>query len=509
MNLPYCPACMLRRVNRSRNSRESGESFFRSRTCLIGYRGPIQHIDASADLPIELDKLHLTFDPENWSSAIVVQSERDGVEVAVQGKPGQTFKLVRDELKWAVGRRDVAEVLRVGDVIAVERLAEGHYGLRQIPKVQGALVSMDPNTGRVKALAGGFSHSLSEFNRAVQAKRQPGSTFKPVVYAAALDSGYTPASVVVDEPVEFHLGDQVWSPKNDANEYEGPAVLRFGLEHSRNVMAAKLADAVGMDTVASYARRLGVYDDGAKPLLSMSIGSTETSLLRMVTAYAVIDNGGMQVEPTFIDRVQDRHGHMIYRQRNVTCADCNALAWQGQSEPELRDGRERVLDPMTAYQVTSMLESVVTEGTASRRISLGRPVAGKTGTTNENHDAWFIGYTPELVTGVYIGFDEPESLGSAASGGAIAAPVFNSFMKVALAGQPIQNFHMPEGMSVADIDVHSGMAVNYVSADTVREAFKPGTGPAEHSTSVDETEVSGATSAQIREILGSHSAGLY
>lgn len=264
-----------------------------------------------------------------------------------------------------------------------------------------------------------------------------------------------------------------------------------------------------MDTVASYARRLGVYDDNVKPLLSMSIGSTETSLLRMVTAYAVLDNGGMQVEPTFIDRVQDRHGHLIYRQQNAICDDCNAPAWRGQAEPELRDGRERVLDPMTAYQVTSMLESVVTEGTASRRISLGRPVAGKTGTTNENHDAWFIGYTPELVTGVYIGFDESESLGSAASGGAVAAPMSNSFMKVALAGEPIQNFHMPNGMTVADINVHSGMAADYASTETVREAFKPGTGPAEQATTVDETEVSGATSAQVRKILGSHSSGLY
>ncbi len=187
---------------------------------------------------------------------------------------------------------------------------------------------------------------------------------------------YTPASVIIDEPVDFHLGDQIWAPKNDANEYEGPAVLRFGLEHSRNVMAAKLADAVGMDTVTSYAQRLGVYDEGVKPLLSMSIGSTETSLMRMVSAYAVVDNGGMQIEPTLIDRVQDRHGLTIYRQQDVRCEDCMASGWNGQPEPELQDGRERVLDPMTAYQVTSMMESVVTDGTAAKRVTLGRPVAG-------------------------------------------------------------------------------------------------------------------------------------
>lgn len=241
----------------------------------------------------------------------------------------------------------------------------------------------------------------------------------------------------------------------------------------------------------------------------MSVGSTETSLLKMVAAYAVIDNGGMQVKPTMIDRVQDRHGRTIYRQQSVTCNDCATSKWSGQDEPELQEGRERVLDPMTAYQVTSMMESVVSDGTAAKRVSLGRPVAGKTGTTNDNHDAWFVGFTPELVTGVYIGFDEPESLGRAASGGAVAAPVFNSFMKIALAGQPVEDFHMPEGMQVFNIDVHSGMAALPGTAGAVSEPFKPGTKPAEVFSTVDETEISGATSAQVKNALQSNAAGLY
>ncbi len=474
-----------------------------------GYRGPVDHVGVAANWVAELDRLHLDFEAPNWFPAVVLAVDHQNVQIGIGGGLNQKHSMKPAEMHWALGKRSAAQVFKAGDVIIVENRKNGSFELRQIPKVQGALVSMNPSTGRVVAMVGGFSHATSQFNRAVQAMRQPGSTFKPVVYAAALDSGYTPSSVILDEPVEFHLGDQVWSPKNDANEYEGPAILRFGIEHSRNVMAAKLADAVGMDTVSSYAQRLGIYDNRVKPVLSMSIGSTETSLLRMVAAYAVIDNGGMQVVPTLIDRVQDRQGHTIYRQQSVICHDCIAAKWQGQDEPTFEDGRERVLDPMTAYQVTSMMESVVSEGTASKRVSLGRPVAGKTGTTNDNHDAWFVGFTPELVTGVYIGFDEPESLGRAASGGALAAPVFNSFMKAALEDQPIEDFHMPEGMREFDIDVHSGMAAVPGMPGAVREPFKPGTKPAEVFATVDETEISGATSAQIRNALQSNAAGLY
>lgn len=474
-----------------------------------GYRGPVNHLDDVKDWSEKLDKLQPGFDVPGWFPAVVLSTDHQDAQIGVGGGLNETHALKAAGMHWALGKKSVSQLLNVGDVVIVERQSNGSFELRQVPKVQGALVAMNPKTGRIMAMVGGFSHSISQFNRAVQAMRQPGSTFKPIVYAAALDSGYTPASVIVDEPVEFHLGDQVWSPRNDANEYEGPAILRFGIEHSRNVMAAKLADAVGMDTVTSYAQRLGVYDKNVKPLLSMSIGSNETSLLRMVAAYAVIDNGGMQVKPTLIDRVQDRHGRTIYRQQSVTCNECAASRWQGQDEPELQDGRERVLDPMTAYQVTSMMESVVSDGTASKRISLGRPVAGKTGTTNDNHDAWFVGFTPELVTGVYIGFDEPESLGRAASGSGVAAPVFNSFMKVALAGQPIENFHMPEGMQVYNIDVHSGMAALPGAPGAVSEPFKPGTKPADVFSTVDETEISGATSAQVRNALQSNAAGLY
>jgi len=474
-----------------------------------GYRGPVDHLDSVNDWGTKLDKLHLGFDVPGWYPAVVLGTDRQDAQIGIGGGLNETHALKAAGMHWALGKRTVSQLLAVGDVVLVERQSNGSFELRQAPKVQGALVAMNPKTGRIVAMVGGFSHSISQFNRAVQAMRQPGSTFKPIVYAAALDSGYTPASVIVDAPVEFRLGDQVWSPKNDANEYEGPAILRFGIEHSRNVMAAKLADAVGMDTVTSYAQRLGIYDKNVRPLLSMSIGSTETSLLRMVAAYAVIDNGGMQVKPTMIDRVQDRHGRTIYRQQSVTCNDCVVSKWQGQDEPVLQDGRERVLDPMTAYQVTSMMESVVSEGTAAKRISLGRPVAGKTGTTNDNRDAWFVGFTPDLVTGVYIGFDEPESLGRAATGSGVAAPVFNSFMQVALAGQPPENFHMPEGMQVYNIDVHSGMGALPGAPGAVSEPFKPGTKPANVFSTVDETEISGATSAQVRNALQSNAAGLY
>ncbi len=271
----------------------------------------------------------------------------------------------------------------------------GTYQLRQVPEVEGALVVMDPHTGRVLAMVGGFSYAESQFNRATQALRQPGSSFKPLVYAAALDNGYTPSSVVMDAPIQIDLGPGMgsWQPENYGNDFLGPSTLRTGIELSRNVMTVRLAQDMGMPLVAEYARRFGIYDN-MQPVLSMALGAGETSVLRMVAAYAVLDNGGRAIKPTLIDRIQDRFGRTIFRHEDRVCEGCDATKWEGQDEPTIIDNREQVLDPMTAYQITSMLQGVIERGTGSAVKVLGKPVAGKTGTTNDYKDAWFIGYTP-------------------------------------------------------------------------------------------------------------------
>ena len=311
----------------------------------------------------------------------------------------------------------VGQVVNPGDVIYVEPAkTDGQFRLHQVPEVSGAMVVEDPWTGRVLAMVGGFSYDQSQFNRATQALRQPGSSFKPIVYAAALDNGYTPSTVVLDAPLEIDQGPGlgVWKPENYEGKFYGPSTLRFGIEHSRNVMTVRLAQDVGMPLIAEYAKRFGVYDD-LPPYLSFALGAGETTLLRMVTAYAMFDNGGRRVKPTLIDRIQDRYGHTVYRHDERECIGCDAKKWANQPEPSLVDRREQVLDPMTAYQITSMMEGVVLRGTAAGagfQKEVGKPVAGKTGTTNDEKDAWFIGYTPDIVVGVYIGYDKPRHLGA-------------------------------------------------------------------------------------------------
>ena len=367
-------------------------------------------------------------------------------------------------------------MLEPGDVVYVSETGEGAYELQQVPEVSGALVSMDPNTGRVLAMAGGFSYAQSQFNRATQAYRQPGSSFKPFVYAAALDNGYTPASVVMDAPISIESGGEIWEPKNYGGGFAGPSTLRLGIEKSRNLMTVRLAQDMGMNLVAEYSERFGVYDD-MLPVLAMSLGSGETTVLRMVSAYSVMANGGRAIQPSLIDRVQDRYGRTVYKHDQRVCENCSAVQWFGQEEPELIDNRDQVLDPMTAFQITSMMEGVVQRGTATKLRDLGRPIAGKTGTTNEEKDAWFIGFTPNMVTGVYIGFDQPTPMGRGSTGGQLAAPVFKEFMANALADAPIADFRLPQGMNVVEIDRATGMRA--IEGDTILEAFKPGTGPAD------------------------------
>ncbi|WP_411036030.1 penicillin-binding protein 1A [Shinella sp. BYT-45] len=460
-----------------------------------GFHGPIKTIEIGGDWGVELAKVSALSDVPEWKLAVVLAVDDGGADIGLQpskeasGKVAEgrvTGRIEAKDMSWAYrsakGDRKTAKspagVFNVGDVVYVEPMEGGSYRLRQPPKVQGGLVAMDPHTGRVLAMVGGFSYGQSEFNRATQAMRQPGSSFKPFVYAAALDNGYTPASVIMDAPIEIVAGGQVWRPQNYGGGAAGPSTLRLGIERSRNLMTVRLANDMGMNLVAEYAERFGIYDK-MYPVLSMSLGSGETTVLRMVSAYAVLANGGKQIKPSLIDRIQDRYGKTIFRHEERTCENCNANDWENQEEPTLTDNREQVLDPMTAYQITSMMEGVVTRGTAAGKIKLDRPTAGKTGTTNDEKDAWFVGYTPDLVAGLYIGFDNPAPLGRGATGGSLAAPIFNEFMQAALEGTRPTKFIVPEGMQFIAVNRKTGMQAYEGEPDTIMEAFKPGTGPAD------------------------------
>ncbi|MBY5362417.1 penicillin-binding protein 1A [Rhizobium leguminosarum] len=464
-----------------------------------GFHGPIKQIDASGDWGKALADIPALSDVPEWRLAVVLAVSDSTVDIGLQPAKDGSGKVAADRqrgtidaknMQWAFRSADSARkstkspvgAVAPGDVVYVEKLgddASTSYRLRQPPKVQGGLVAMDPKTGRVLAMVGGFSYGQSEFNRATQAMRQPGSSFKPFVYAAAMDNGYTPASVIMDAPIEIVSGGQVWRPENYGGEVSGPSTLRSGIEHSRNLMTVRLANDLGMNIVAEYAERFGIYDH-MLPVLSMSLGAGDTTVLRMVSAYSVIANGGKQIKPTLIDRIQDRYGKTIFRHEERLCEGCNAGDWQNQEEPNIVDNRETVLDPMTAYQITSMLQGVIQRGTAAGKVDLGgRDVAGKTGTTNDEKDAWFVGFTPDLVAGLYMGFDTPAPLGRGGTGGVLSAPIFNEFMQTAVKDMPESKFVIPSGMNLISIDRKTGMAAVDGDPNTIIEAFKPGTGPAD------------------------------
>ncbi|WP_317993250.1 penicillin-binding protein 1A [Bartonella gliris] len=501
-----------------------------------GWRGAYNHIDKKNDWGIELANIAGLSDVPEWRLAVVLSATANRIEIGLQPKreasgllstERETAVLSEADSKWALHivkengyRRTVqnlSHVLQVGDVIFVEKVSNTNnlYRLQQIPKVEGAIVAMEPHTGRVLAMVGGFSFAASEFNRATQAYRQPGSAFKPFVYAAALDNGYTPASVVLDGPIEIRqYNGEVWQPKNYGGTFAGPSTLRYGIEYSRNLMTVRLANDMGMPLVAEYAERFGIVDK-LQPYLPMALGAAETTVLRMVTAYSVIANGGRSINPSLIDRIQDRYGKTIYRHDDRICENCNAQSWDNQSEPILIDERDQVLDPMTAYQITSMMEGVVQRGTAARLRFLNRHIAAKTGTTNDSKDVWFMGFTPDLVVGIFIGYDQPAPLGYGGTGSSLAAPIFGEFMEAALKGKPDVPFKMPKGMILMPINRKTGMLAEKGDHDVIIEAFKPGTGPADiyqvigSTDSFQEGIPLGTTSPQVNKALESGTGGLY
>lgn len=473
-----------------------------------GYRGAVTTIELDENWAESLAKIERPSDVKPWRLAVVLEVNKKSARIGLRPSTNrggevealrETSTIPYSEVKWAkparegggVGRtpKNIAAVLNAGDVIYVEPATSGeHYRLMQIPIISGGIVVMDPHTGRVQALVGGFSYQMSQFNRASQAKRQPGSSFKPFVYAVALESGYTPSSLVLDAPYEKRIPGQskVYRPQNYSKQFYGPSTLRLGIERSRNVMTVRLADDIGMRTISKYAADFGVYEN-LNPFISMSLGSGETTVMNLVTGYSVLANGGKKVTPTLIDRIQDRYGRTIYKHDERECPTCIAETWQGQEEPTLIDNSQQVIQATTAYQITSFMEGVVQRGTAPIVKKLGKPVAGKTGTTNDYKDAWFVGYTPDLVVGVYLGFDKPKNMGRSQTGGHLAAPVFLDFMKMALKDKPSIPFRVPNGLNFFRINGKTGIAAMPGDKNIITEAFKYGAEPPEEALFFDDS----------------------
>lgn len=450
-----------------------------------GFRGAVYHVDVSSDWGTALAAVPALGDVQPWQLAVVLEFNDAGARIGIQ--PGReksgdispdrvTGALTPEGMRWT--GRAPRNVFTVGDVIYVEPIAAkpGQYRLRQIPDISGAMVAMDPYTGRVFSMVGGFSFDQSSFNRATQALRQPGSSFKPFVYATALDNGYTPSSSILDEPISIQQSDgSYWTPENfEGGQGTGAHPLRHGVEHSKNMMTVRLANDVGMPLIAEYARRFGIYESMA-PYLSMALGAGETTLMKMVTGYSMLANGGKKIKSTLIDRIQDRYGKTTYRHDERQCLGCDAEKWDNQLEPKLIDKREQALDPLTAYQITSIMEGVIQRGTGVSIKAVGKHLAGKTGTTNEAKDLWFVGYSPDLCVGVYIGYDRPRSLGSHAQAALYTAPIFRDFMMVALKDKPDAPFRAPPGIKLISVDAHSGLRSS--GPGSILEAFKPGTAP--------------------------------
>ena len=492
-----------------------------------GWRGARKSIDI-ADWKKNLAALPNESGIETWRLAVALDYLAKDIRIGFAD--GTTGILSYDGYKWA--RRQLPgavwgpaptapqQVAKVGDVFYVEAqpapAKPGEFGLRQVPEINGAIVAMDPHTGRVLAMSGGFSYASSQFDRAMQAQRQPGSAFKPFVYAAALDNGYTPASKVLDAPFEMDQGPglPVWRPNNfEVGDYLGETTLRRGLELSRNVMTVRLAHEIGMNKVVPYAIRFGVYDK-LPPLLANSLGSYETTLLKVVAGYAEFVNGGKKVLPSLVDRIQDRNGRTIWRHDARKCEGCNDGAWRGQQEPLLTDTREQIIDPRTAYQIVSMLQGVVLRGTAAYSVGaqIPKPLAGKTGTSSDAKDTWFIGFSPDLVAGVFVGFDNPHTLGPHEQGATVAAPIFRDFMKGALADAPATPFRIAPGIEEVAIDYRSGNPVPPGTPGAIMEAFKAGTGPGDGPAPITGEEYAGAPASPNQPppaSVGEGTGGLY
>ena len=463
-----------------------------------GWRGALASHTGDGDLDDILAKHEATM-LEDHHAAYVTEVTKDQAQIYVNGGRGRIpFQLAF----WAYPPRgedgvrpqplnDLRDALAIGDIIMVQppegtpdlirdgfEPQPGDYALSQRPSVEGAIVALDPHTGRLLAMSGGYNYLDSEFNRAVQALRQPGSAFKPFVYLAALDQGYNPTTRILDAPlvVDQGPGKPKWKPANYTRRFYGPSIMRVGIEKSRNLMTARLAMNLGMDEIGDYARRFGL-NENLPPLLSMSLGAGETTLLRLTAAYGMLVNGGKKITPSLIDRVQDRNGKTIYRHDGRSCDACQSGAGMGEEIPDLGDTREQLTSPASAFQMVSMLEGVIKRGTGRRISKLNLTLAGKTGTTNDNTNGWFIGFTPDLAVGVFVGYDTPRQLGKRETGSTVAVPIFGDFIAAAQAGRPVIPFRRPGGVTIIPVNAETGERVMPGDDKAIYEVFKPGQRP--------------------------------
>ena len=433
-----------------------------------GWRGAITNIN-SKDWFKQIDN----FIPDkslNWKLAQVIKVDRLLVKIEFENK--EIGFIDFKNINW-IRKESFEDILKVNDIIYVSKIKKNKWNLKQLPKINGAITVMDPYTGRVLAMVGGFSYKLSEFNRATQAKRQPGSAFKPIVYAAALENGLTPSTLVLDAPFVMDQGEglKTWKPENYGKKFYGPSTLRTGIEKSRNLMTVRVAQKVGFEQIAKITKNFGIYED-VPELLSVALGSAETTLIQLTNAYCSFVNGGKKVTPIFIDRIQDRRGKTIFNADKRKCMGCAEISYLKNEVPTIKDNRQQIITAETAYQLTSMMEGAIQRGTGRRLKNLNLTLAGKTGTTNNNMDAWFLGFTPKLVIGVYVGFDEPKTLGKYETGAKAALPIFKKFVKNVVKKRDALFFKIPENINLVIVDEETGLRANKNSKKTIYESFK-------------------------------------
>ena len=434
-----------------------------------GWRGPITNKLKNKNWKNKVEKLKI--DPTlNWKMSEILQINDSGIGFKTLDNIKGT--ITNDNLKWALRKKPVSDKFKIGDIILVKK-EKNYWDLKQYPKVNGGIVVLDPHTGDVKALVGGFNFKSSEFNRVTQAKRQPGSAFKPIVYAAALENGYSPNSIILDAPfVESQgVGLKDWKPENYGKKFYGPSTLRKGIEYSRNLMTVRIAKTLGLEKILRLSNKLEIYDD-IPELLSVSLGAAETSLINLTSAYASFVNGGEKVKPNLISRIQDRRGKTIFNLQNKKCIGCDKFLNESNEYPAIEYKNERVFSEETAYQMTSILEGAVKRGTAKKLKDLNVPLGGKTGTTNKNYDAWFIGFSSDLVIGVYVGFDNPKSLGKYETGSKAALPIFKDFVKKTLFKEDFKEFKIPKGIYLTSLNYDTGLKSSLGDKNTIVEAMK-------------------------------------
>ena len=433
-----------------------------------GWRGPLSNTRNFNNWNNKLDKYKLE-KSINWDLAIVKKIDKFSIEIETEKKIKGIIKY--KDISWV--KKEFNEILKTGDIIYVENLENNVFILRQLPEVNGGIVVMDPFTGRVLALSGGFSFKKSEFNRATQALRQPGSAFKPFIYALALENGYTPSTLILDAPLVLEQGSdlKMWKPENYGKKFYGPSTLRMGLEKSRNLMTVRIAQDLGLKKIVKFSKQLGIYDN-PEELLSISLGSAETTLLKLTSAYSSFINGGKLVRPIMIDRIQDSEGNTIFNNEKRKCVNCEQISFLSKDYPKIKDDFLEIFSPETAYQMTSILEGTVQNGTGRNLKDLNLDLAGKTGTTNGNTDTWFIGFTSKLVIGVYVGSDNPKSLGRYETGAKTALPIFKTFVKKAVKKIDARPFKVADNIIMRVIDPITGKKAETTSKKTIIEAYK-------------------------------------